>query len=299
MGLFKGKQAPTPADDAAAAVDDVLADAAYLEELHELGRSQFKEVIASQSTRLETEMDTLMESVAADVKAQAASSIDALMERLNKEITTQLNERMSQYNQVSSEAQDLVAQSLSRNAQMVHEKFQQLSLDLQRTIANQEVMMATVFQDNKTQVAAIQAQQGKVLEGLKASEETTRREAEMLTQALRQTVSGQASKLSEVYQLTVDGVENTRSAQAAILDVLTRTTQALEAQHAQLGQLLNKSIADEKAMVTKTINDNMARIVEHYLIGALGEQASIREQLPSIIEHMEESKQAMVDDMQL
>jgi hypothetical protein len=52
-------------------------------------------------------------------------------------------------------------------------------------------------------------------------------------------------------------------------------------------------------MVIDVINDNMSRIIEHYLIGALGEQSSLREQLPSILENLEENKQAMVDDMKL
>jgi hypothetical protein len=297
MGLFKAK-GDSASDDTSVAAD-VLADSIYLEELRELGRTQLKELIASQSGRLESELGTITEQVAIDIKEHATARVDALVGRLDTELTSQLNERMREFNQVTSEAQELVAQSLSRNAQMVHEKFQQLSLDLQRTIASQEVMMATVFQDNKTQVAAIQSQQEKVLEELKASEATTQHEAEALTQALRQTVSGQAAKLGEIYQQNMESVEQTKDAQAAMLETLTRTTEALESQYAQLGQLLTKSIADEKAMVTEIINDNMARIVEHYLIGALGEQSGIREQLPSILEHMEESKQAMVDDMQL
>lgn len=297
MGLFKAKGDAASDDDAIAA--GLLADAAYLEELRELGRTELKEMIASQSGRLESELGAITEHVAVDIKEHATRRVDALVERLGTEITSQLNERMREYNQVTGEAQELVAQSLSRNAQMVHEKFQQLSLDLQRTIANQEVMMATVFQDNKTQVAAIQNQQEKVLGQLKASEETTRHEAEVLTQALRQTVSGQAARLGEVYQQNMDSVEHTKSAQAAMLETLTRTTQALESQYAQLNELLTKSITDQKAMVAEIISDNMARIVEHYLIGALGEQSGIREQLPSILQHMEESKQAMVDDMQL
>lgn len=43
----------------------------------------------------------------------------------------------------------------------------------------------------------------------------------------------------------------------------------------------------------------MARILEHYLIGALGEQTHFKAQLPSIIEQLEKNKQAMMDDMKL
>jgi hypothetical protein len=298
MGLFSSKkQAPASNDDVTA--DDVLVDAKYREELRALGREKFKETIAKQSDYLQKQIDEMMEQVAADAKLHVTRKVDALMGRLNAEVTNQLNERLREYSRVSGEAQELVAQSLSRNAQMVHEKFQQLSLDLQRTVANQEVMMATVFQDSKTQVSAIQSEQSKILDQLRASEEATRRETEELTRALRQTIDDQSVRLGEVYKENIEGVETTRDKQAAMLETLARTTGALEEQYKQLQELLDKSIADQKAMVVETINDNMARIVEHYLIGALGEQSNIREQMPAILQRMEESKQAMADDMRL
>lgn len=298
MGLFRKQQHDTSSDEGTDSAA-VLADKAYKEELQALGREQFKQMIEKQSVHLEAEIDGMMQQVAADVKVHAARRVDALIGRLNAEVTNQLNERMREYNRVSGEAQELVAQSLSRNAQMVHEKYQQLSLDLQRAIANQEVMMATVFQDSKTQVSLIQSEQVKLLEQLRASEAATRKEAEALTAELRQAVSGQAAKLGEIYQQNLAGVEATRNTQAVMLENLTRTTHALESQYQQLSQLLDNSITQQKAMVAEVINENMARIVEHYLIGALGEQSNLREQLPSILQQMEQHKQAMVDDMKL
>jgi hypothetical protein len=43
----------------------------------------------------------------------------------------------------------------------------------------------------------------------------------------------------------------------------------------------------------------MAQIVEHYLLGALGDQFDMKAQLPSILQQLEENKQAIVDDMKL
>lgn len=296
MALFGKKQSST-ADRAAS--DDVLVDAKYREELQALGRDQFKAALAKQSEYLEKEVDDLMERVAGDVKVHVARKVDMLMGRLNAEVTNQLNDRMRSYNQVSGEAQELVSQSLSRNAQMVHEKYQQLSLDVQRAIANQEVMMATVFQDSKTQIEATQSEQAKTLEQLRTNEEKTRRDAEELTSALRSTVNDQAAQLADIFKENMESVESTRAAQAGMLETLTKATEALEAQYQQLNQLLEQSVASQKAMIAEVIDDHMARIVEHYLIGALGEQSNIREQLPSIIKQMEENKQAMMDDMKL
>ncbi len=298
MTLFGKKQSDDDAvDEAVSSV--TLADSQYREELKKIGREHFKEIIDEQAGHLQQEIDTMMERVTADVKVYTGKRIDDLVGRINAEITNQLNERISEYNRVSAEAQDLVAQSLANNAQMVHEKYQQLSTSMQQVVANQEVMMATVFQDSKTQAAAIQTEQAKILEQLKQSEERTRKEAEELSNALKQTVSGQAEKLEAVYQENMATVEATRQTQGQMLEHLKQTTERLDQQHQQLGELLDSSIAHQKDMVVSVINDNMARIVEHYLIGALGEQTNLREQLPSILQNMEENKQAMVDDMKL
>lgn len=298
MGLFSNKKSEDDAvDEALSSV--TLADSEYREELRDIGREHFKDIIEEQTDHLEQEVDSMMERVSADVKAYATKRIDALMGRLNADITNQLNDRITEYNRVSAESQELVAQSLARNAQMVHEKFQQMSVAMQQAVANQEVMMATVFQESKTQASAIQAEQSKILEQLRQSEATTRDQNEQLTQSLQKAVNDQATKLDAIYQENMATVEATKEAQVAALEKLKVSTASLDAHNQQLSELLDKSIANQKAMVIELINDNMSRIIEHYLIGALGEQSSLREQLPSILENMEENKQAMVDDMKL
>lgn len=295
MGLF-GKQAGQAADDPSA---DLIADKKYREELRQIGREQFKQIVSEQAGRLEKEVDEMMEQVVADLRAHIARRVDALMGRLNAEVTNQLNDRIHQYNQATADAQELVAQSLSQNAQMVHEKYQQLAMNMQQIVANQEVVMATVFQDNKTMVANVQAEQAKTLEQLKENEAQTRQESEQLTRSLRESVTKQSEQLQSVYSENMASVEQTREVQAKTLESLKQSADALETQHKELSKLLDESIANQKSMTIDAINENMARIIEHYLIGALGEQSSLREQLPSILERMEENKQAMADDMKL
>lgn len=296
MGLFRKNQLD---DSEEALASEVLSDSKYREELRAAGRKQFEELINKQSEGLEKEVEAMMERVATDMKSYTTRRVDMLMGRLNADITNQINDRIQDYNRVSGEAQDLVAQSLSRNAQMVHEKYQQLTLDLQRKIADQEVAMTTVFEESKNQLSSVQSEQTKLLEQLREKGSTVNEEVEGLVNSLRQSVDSQASKLSEIYQENLSSVEKTRETQSEMLETLTKTTKALEEQYGQLSELLDKTITDQKAMVAEVINDNMARIVEHYLIGALGEQSNLREQLPSIIDQMEQSKQAMTDDMKL
>lgn len=52
-------------------------------------------------------------------------------------------------------------------------------------------------------------------------------------------------------------------------------------------------------MLVDAFEQNMAQIIEHYLLGALGDQYDLKAQLPSIIKQMQDNKQAIVDDMKL
>src|SRR5690606_36488958 len=183
-------------------------------ELRRVGREQFKELISEQAASLEREVGTMMQRVTNDMKVYTTRRVDELIGLLNADITNQLNERMREYNRVSGEAQELVAQSLSRNAQTLHEKYQELSLDLQRVVANQEVAMTTAFQDNKAKIESVEAEQAKLLEQLRESEAATRREVEELTSELRKGVAAQAEKLDKAYQENIDTVAKTRESQA-------------------------------------------------------------------------------------
>jgi len=58
-------------------------------------------------------------------------------------------------------------------------------------------------------------------------------------------------------------------------------------------------VASQEEMLVGAFQSNMAAIVEHYLLGALGDQYDLKAQLPAIIKQMDENKKAIVDDMQL
>ena len=66
-----------------------------------------------------------------------------------------------------------------------------------------------------------------------------------------------------------------------------------------LTSTLQKNVADQQNMLVDSFQDNMAAIVENYLLGALGDQYDLKAQLPAIIKQMEDNKQAIVDDMRL
>ena len=296
MGLFKKrkKQSAEPAD-----VVEQVFDAQYRDELRKLGKDHFKHLIETKTGDLKGDIDVILEQLTGTLRRHMASQLDLAITRVNNEISNQLKEQMNEFNRVSRESQDLVVQSLSRNAQSVHEKYQQMSSGLQQVVASQEVMMVGVFQENKNRVSAVQAEQEKALEIINESAQRVSQRADQLSSDLEKNVTDQASRLANVYQQNLARLEESREAQNKALESLASSNEELKRQHQELRQLVDTSIANQKAMLTDLINDNMARIVEHYVIGALGEQSDLTEQLPAILQRMEENKQAMSDDMRL
>lgn len=301
MGLFrrrKSSKKPTVQEEAAQTAA-ALFDQQYRDELRQIGREHFKQLIDSSSVDLKRNVDTSVKQISYDLKYYMKRQLDITISTVNAEITSQLNQRVAEFSRQATEAQDLAAQSLNRNAQAVHERYQQLSATLQQTVAGQEVMMITVFQESKTRADAAQAEQDKAIAILNHSAVSSRQKSEQLHQMMQQNISDQSTQLAQVYQESLAQVSSAKQAQDEALQTLGASSQDLQQRHLLLSDLLDKSFANQKAMLTETINDNMARIIEHYLVAALGEQSDLKAQLPSILERLEENKQAMSEDMKL
>lgn len=300
MGLFfnkrKSKQQSTAKVKQAA---DSMFDDQYREELRQIGRDHFKELISSSAADVKQEFRTAVNQSVGELREYMAKQLDVTIANVNTEIVNQLNERLKEYNRITSEAQDQAAQSLNRSAKEMHEKYQQLASALQQVISSQEVMMISVFQENKTRVAATQDAQGKMLQSITDGAEKSRQQSAELFEKMKKNIEDQSSILSEIYNENIIRVSAVRDTQNASIEALKQTTEALNGQYQQLRDLLDKSISDQKNMMVSVINDNLAYIVEHYLVGALGEQTDLKAQLPSILKRLEENKQNMMDDMKL
>lgn len=300
MGLFKGKHTDkkSPAEEAVDVVAEVF-DEQYREELRANGRDYFKKVIDDNATLFKQDLDTTITEVGQELKSYMTKRLDATIDNVNSEINRQLNERLLEYDRVTKDAQDQAVQSLNRNAVALHEKYQQLGQTLQQTIASQEAMMIGVFEENKARMTVTQEAQDEALEQLEKNIEASRERSEQLGATLQKSVADQEAMLTKIFEENTARVDETKNAQAAALDSLNSSAKALEEQHQKLRQTLEKTVADQETMLVGVFEENMAQIIEHYLLGALGDQFDMKAQLPLIIGQMEENKQAIVDDMKL
>ncbi len=136
---------------------------------------------------------------------------------------------------------------------------------------------------------------GSVVESSKKLKE----QHDQLRTALEKNVNDQQDILHNAFEENKAQIVAMKDAQDAALKWLNQSAQALHDQYQTISSTLQKNVADQQEMLVSAFEDNMAQIVEHYLLGALGDQYDLKEQLPSIMKQMEENKQAIADDMKL
>lgn len=294
MGLFQHKQTDATTDAVPPVFDD-----AYLDELRKHGREVFEAAMGEHAEVVKQQLETTIGDMTRELKERMTKQLDAASAHVNSELAKHLQDRLSEYDRMMQDAQDLAVQSLNRNAQTLHSSYQQLTTTLQQTISTQEAMMIGVFEEHKAQMKATQASQDSMLQSLSDSAQAAHAQAEKLDTTLQRTISEQSAKLNEVYDANMARVNETKTAQEAALGALTSSLKALEAQHQQIGDMLQNSVTKHETMLIDAFEGNMARIVEHYVREALGDQFDVAAQLPAILKQLEANKQAIKDDMLL
>lgn len=141
--------------------------------------------------------------------------------------------------------------------------------------------------------------QEQALQSMTESAQTLKQQHDELRSALQKNVTDQQALLHNAFEDNKTQISAMKEAQDAALKWLNQSAQALNDQYQAMSSLLQKGIAEQQDMLMGAFESNMAAIVEHYLLGALGDQYDLKAQLPAIIKQMEENKQAIVDDMKL
>jgi hypothetical protein len=90
-----------------------------------------------------------------------------------------------------------------------------------------------------------------------------------------------------------------KEAQDLALGTLRRTAEEVETQRVQLADALKNEVSQREEAILKIYEENMSKIVEHYVLQALGDQFDLKSQLPYIIGQMEANKTKIMEDMRL
>jgi len=149
------------------------------------------------------------------------------------------------------------------------------------------------------QAGAMKEVQDKALADITQSAQDLEARHQELAREFEKSLADHEQTLDSVFNDSKAQMEKMKDSHQLALQWFSESVKALQEQHEQLETRLGEQIEAQKEMTLKTFEGNMARIVEHYLLGALGDQFDIKAQLPSIIKQLEANKQAIEDDMKL
>ncbi|HEY5152653.1 MAG TPA: hypothetical protein VII55_01640 [Candidatus Saccharimonadales bacterium] len=81
------------------------------------------------------------------------------------------------------------------------------------------------------------------------------------------------------------------------IDSIQKTNVAIDEQRNLMSQEVQKQIVVEKQEMTKRFEANMADIINHYVLAAVGDQIDLSDQLEYILGELEANKKAIIEDI--
>ncbi len=102
------------------------------------------------------------------------------------------------------------------------------------------------------------------------------------------------SKLQEEFSKYEESITD---AKQMALDSIGKTQEAIEQQRQLMSQQIQTELATEKSRLVKRFETNMADIVNHYVLAAIGDQIDLNDQLEYILSDMETNKADIIRDI--
>jgi hypothetical protein len=81
------------------------------------------------------------------------------------------------------------------------------------------------------------------------------------------------------------------------IDAIEKTNAAVDEQRKQLGEELQHEVREQKLHLIKHFEENMADVINHYVLSAIGNQIDLTDQLEYILAELEANKEAIVEDI--
>jgi hypothetical protein len=91
--------------------------------------------------------------------------------------------------------------------------------------------------------------------------------------------------------------QSINDAKQLAMDSIQKTNDAIDEQRKTLSVQVQKEYIDEKARLIRQFEVNMAEIINHYVLSAIGNQIDLNEQLEFILSDLEANKKAIIEDI--
>lgn len=91
--------------------------------------------------------------------------------------------------------------------------------------------------------------------------------------------------------------ESITDAKQLAVEAINKTQTAIEEQRKMMSQQIQEEIANERRRLLSRFEENMADIVNHYVLAAIGDQIDLNDQLEFILSDLEANKEAIIRDI--
>ncbi len=91
--------------------------------------------------------------------------------------------------------------------------------------------------------------------------------------------------------------ESITDAKQLAIDSITKTQEAIEQQRQVMNQQIKLEAEKSLTLLVKRFEDNMADVINHYVLAAIGDQIDLNDQLEFILSSLEANKDAIIADM--
>ena len=91
--------------------------------------------------------------------------------------------------------------------------------------------------------------------------------------------------------------ESIMDAKQIAIDSIQKTNAAIDEQRQTLAAQLQTQAAEDKVRLLKHFEENMAEVINHYVLAAIGDQIDLSDQLEYILADLEANKQAILEDI--
>lgn len=112
-----------------------------------------------------------------------------------------------------------------------------------------------------------------------------------LNQYMQTEISAKLKEEFDKYEQSISDAKN------LAIESIQKTNTAIDEQRQLLSQQVQKEIMAEKAETIKRFEANMADIVNHYVLAAIGNQIDLSDQLEYILGDLEANKKAIIEDI--
>jgi hypothetical protein len=81
------------------------------------------------------------------------------------------------------------------------------------------------------------------------------------------------------------------------IDSISKTQEAIEEQRQDLSKEMQRQFAETEARMVKRFEENMADIINHYIMLSIGDQIDLNDQLDYIVGQLQANKKAILEDL--